>query len=336
MRRARVLSAGEALVDWVCTDRGVNLALAGTFTKAPGGAPFNLAVALARLGVPTAFAGRVGADPFGTWLRALLDTEGVDTALMTTAHDRQTRMAYVVTNREGDRELAAFSDVACADAALTAEDLPEGALDAARVFYFGSLILQGEPSAGAVIAAARRVHAGGGLSVFDPNIRPVLWPEEEPLRAALDAALGVTDLVKLSVEELAMVAGPGTPEAGAATLLDRYGLAAVVVTDGAEGAGVYTRRGSRWVESCVVEAVEPTGAGDGFLAGLIASLLAHDDGTDLAARITTLPDTAWDAALRRACAVGALATTRAGAITALPTADELEAFLAAQGSHQGT
>ncbi|MFN3432427.1 MAG: PfkB family carbohydrate kinase, partial [Candidatus Sericytochromatia bacterium] len=123
MSPARVLTAGEALVDWVCTDRGLSLALAGAFTKAPGGAPLNVAVALARLGVPTAFAGRVGADPFGDWLRALLDAEGVDTALMKTAYDRQTRMAYVVTNGQGDRELAAFSDVACADAELTVGDL---------------------------------------------------------------------------------------------------------------------------------------------------------------------------------------------------------------------
>lgn len=327
MSPARVLTAGEALVDWVCTERGVNLALAGTFSKNPGGAPMNLAVALARLGVPVAFAGRVGADAFGTWLRALLSAEGVDTALMKTAHDRQTRMAYVVTNAAGDRELAAFSDVACADAALEAEDLPAGVLDRVRAFYFGSLILLGEPSASAVMAAARRVHAGPGLSVFDPNVRQVLWPDRARLHAMLEAGLAVADVVKLGVEEVGFVAAGDTPVAAARALLERYALAAVVLTDGPLGAGVVTRRGDTWVPSFPVKAVEPTGAGDAFLAGLLAGLMAIDAGGHLPTQVAELPMADWEPILRRANAVGALATTRLGAITALPTRAELEAFL---------
>lgn len=329
MTSLRVLAVGEALVDWVCTERGAGLADARAFTKAPGGAPMNVAVGLARLGVPTAFAGCVGADPFGAWLRALMAAEGVDTALVTTLAARQTRMAYVVTKVDGDRELAAFSEVACADEGLSASHLPDDALAAARAFYFGSLILRHEPASSAVLDAAQRVQAGPGLVVFDPNIRPVLWPDAAALSQVLDEALGVCDVVKLGLEELAFLAGEGTPEAGARRLLEAHeNLVAVVLTDGARGAGVYTAAAGLWVPSYPVQAVDATGAGDGFVAGLLAGVLGTL-GDRPKATLSAWPAAAWEPVLKRACAVGAIATTRAGAISALPTEAELVAFLAA-------
>jgi sugar/nucleoside kinase (ribokinase family) len=329
MPALRVLAVGEALVDWVCTERGASLAEARVFTKAPGGAPMNVAVGLARLGVPAAFAGCVGADPFGEWLRELMAAEGVDTALVATLTARQTRMAYVVTNGAGDRELAAFSDVACADEALSASHLPDAALASARAFYFGSLILQREPSSSAVLDAAQRVQQGPGLVVFDPNIRPVLWPDAVALSQVLDEALGVCDVVKLGLEELAFLVGDGPPEAGAQRLLEAHGnLAAVVLTDGAQGAGVYTASAALWVPSYPVQAVDATGAGDGFVAGLLAGVLGAL-GDRPKASLAAWPAAVWEPVLKRACAVGAIATTRAGAISALPTEAELDAFLQA-------
>jgi sugar/nucleoside kinase (ribokinase family) len=329
MAAPRVLAVGEALVDWVCTERGAGLADARAFTKAPGGAPMNVAVGLARLGVPAAFAGCVGADPFGDWLRTLMEAEGIDTTLVATLAGRQTRMAYVVTNSAGDRELAAFSEVACADEALSASHLPGSALTAAQAFYFGSLILRHEPASSAVLDAAQRVQAGPGLVVFDPNIRPVLWPDAVALSQLLDEALGGCDVVKLGLEELAFLVGEGTPEWGARRLLaSQENLVAVVLTDGARGAGVYTAAAELWVPSYPVQAVDATGAGDGFVAGLLAGVLGAL-GESPKATLRQWPAALWQPVLARACAVGAIATTRAGAISALPTADELDAFLQA-------
>jgi fructokinase len=329
MAGQRVLAVGEALVDWVCTERGAGLAQARLFTKAPGGAPLNVAVGLARLGVDAAFAGCVGADPFGAWLRALMEDEGVDTAWLATLSARQTRMAYVVTNGDGDRELAAFSEVACADEALSASHLPADALTSLRAFYFGSLILRHEPASSAVLDAAQRVHAGPGLVVFDPNIRPVLWPDAAALSQVLDEALGGCDLVKLGLEELAFLVGEGPPEVGAQRLLEAHeNLLAVVLTDGARGAGAYTAAAGLWVPSYPVQAVDATGAGDGFVAGLLAGVLGAL-GESPKATLRQWPEATWQPVLARACAVGAIATTRAGAISALPTAAELDTFLQA-------
>lgn len=323
-----ILTAGEALVDWVSTEAGADLEAARHWVKAPGGAPLNVAVGLARLGARVGFAGCLADDAFGAWLRAIMDAEGVDTGLAEVAEGRQTRMAYITTTAGGDRHLAAFSTVAPADAALSDAQMPQAVLDGLKAFCFGSLILGGAPSGEAVLKAARRVAAGPGLSVFDPNIRPVLWPDQARLRALLDQAMDAADLLKVGDDELAFLTGEHDPARGAAHLLDRHGLAAVVVTRGAAGAYFRTRAASGEVPSYPVTAVDATGAGDGFVAGLLAGLagLAAEGG--LAARVRWLDEAAWRRLLAEANAVGAIATTRAGAISSLPTRAALEAFLA--------
>lgn len=322
-----VLTVGEALVDWVSLERGADLRAATTFVKAPGGAPMNVAIGLARLGVEVGFVGCVSPDPFGRWLSALMEAEGVDLRWLVEAPETQTRMAYVVTEASGDRHLAGFSTVACADAALQGDQVPRVYLDGVAALVFGSLILAAEPSRSAVLQMAGRVHGGRGIAVFDPNWRPVLWPEASALDAALGAALAVTDVLKVSDDEMLRLAGTPEPLAGARLLLARHGLAAVVVTSGSAGAMAVTSAVEVTVPSWAVEAVDSTGAGDAFVAGLLAGLVERDDGRPMAEQVRAMGAEAWEEVLGRACAMGALATTRPGAIEALPRRAGLEAFL---------
>ena len=315
----RVLTAGEALIDWICTERGADLGAAAAFTKAAGGAPLNVAIGVARLGGRAAFAGRLGDDPFGTWLAALLAAEGVDAQLTGVAPGRPTRMAYVVTRADGERVLAHFSGGA-ADACLAPADLPTAALGGVDALVFGTLPLA-SPSAGeAILGAAREVGARGGLVLFDPNARPVLWPDDQTLRAAVDAGLRVATVAKFGDDELAWYTGTTDLAEAAEAVRARYGLVAVVATLGTAGALACLGPG-RVVRAAAfaVEVADATGAGDGFVAGLLTAL-GHD--------WRGLADANWAVVLRRANAVGALACTRAGAIAALPTAQALEAFLA--------
>ncbi len=123
---ADVLCLGEILVDLGLQPTvGAELDQAQHFTKAAGGAPANTAVGLARQGVATAFLGRISDDAFGRWLRSILEHEGinVDCAILDPA--AQTRMAYVVTTATGDRKLAEFSRIACADTKLQPNDLKQ-------------------------------------------------------------------------------------------------------------------------------------------------------------------------------------------------------------------
>lgn len=328
MARPVALTVGEALVDWVSTERGADLAAAGHWVKAPGGAPMNVAIALSRLGVATAFAGCLADDAFGAWLADTMAAEGVDTRLTRVVPGAQTRMAYITTTARGDRQLAAFSTVGVADEALTADDLPDAAIDEARAFVFGSLILKAEGPREAVLAAAGRAKANGGLVLFDPNVRPVLWRDEGELASVLERALSVSTVVKLGDDEVRHLAAESDLDAAAEAIRLRHSLSAVVVTRGAEGASYHAASGTAQLPGVPVTPVDPTGAGDAFVAGLLAGLLARGTRAPWAKQLAEMPPVCWDGVLRQACAVGALATTRAGAVAALPTAAELARFVA--------
>jgi fructokinase len=110
MASPAILTAGEALIDWVSREKGAELEFATEFSRQPGGAPLNVAVGLARLGVKVAFAGCLADDAFGDQLASLIQQEGIDDALVRRVTGCQTRMAYVVTRSDGDRELERRAD----------------------------------------------------------------------------------------------------------------------------------------------------------------------------------------------------------------------------------
>src|SRR5688572_28488076 len=117
-----VICLGEILVDWISTTPGVELDQAPTLSKSSGGAPANTAVGLARQGISTGFIGGVADDVFGNWLVDVLKKEEIDISGAVRYANAQTRMAYVVTTANGDRKLAAFSHIACADACLAPQN----------------------------------------------------------------------------------------------------------------------------------------------------------------------------------------------------------------------
>ena len=144
---ADVLCLGELLVDWVCTTLGAELDRAQMFTKAPGGAPANTAVGLARQGFKVGFIGRCSDDQFGMWLRSVLENDNIDTSGMISDPNAQTRMAYVVTTMTGDRKLAEFTRISCADALLEPGDLKPEQFAKASVLHFGSISMIANPAA---------------------------------------------------------------------------------------------------------------------------------------------------------------------------------------------
>lgn len=314
-----ILSLGEALVDWVSTTPGLSLPLAEQWVKAPGGAPFNLAMGLARLGVPVSFAGCFGQDPFGDWLLDLLRAEGVSLSRIRRV-PRQTRMAYVTTTREGDRTLAAFTTEGVADPELGEEDLRDLREE---VLCFGSLILA---SPGPRDAIERVLRDFRGLVVFDPNLRPVLWDDRSLLYGVLERFCPFADLLKLGEDELSWLCPDLPLSEAAAHLLERFELSALLVTLGARGAYFRTPRAEGFVPGFMVSCFDATGAGDGFLAGFLFGL--ERAGIFSKEALRALDEKSLAGMVRVANAVGAQVVTRAGAIAGLPTPAQLDAFLA--------
>jgi fructokinase len=317
---AAVVCLGELLVDLVALEAGASIERALTFRKAAGGAPANVAVGLARLGVQVGFIGKVGADPFGRFLRQTLVDEGVDVRGLCEDPRARTPIAFVAADDlTGGRFL--LYRTGTADTRLARQDLDLDLIAGCQVFHFGSVSLTDEPSRTATLEAAHRARAAGALVSFDPNVRRDLWGSEQAARAAIRDAIALADLVKLSTDELELVADTADP-AEACRAIRAHGPSLVVVTLGADGCRYETAEQTGRLPGLAVEPVDVTGAGDAFVAGLLAGL------ADLSAAPGCIPGgTALEGVLRVANAAGALTTLDYGAIPALPRRDAVERLL---------
>jgi sugar/nucleoside kinase (ribokinase family) len=298
---APIVCLGEILVDLIAPP-GVTLATATSFAIREGGAPLNAAVALARLGVPVRFAGAVGDDPFGDRLRELVVREEIDDRALRTIPGETTSIAYAWRDERGDGR---FHLVRMADRFLDTDDVARADLGSAAAILIGSVSLAASPAREAVLAAVRHATQAGVPVVFDVNVRPTIWASTEEL--SLDDAMHLWGVAQ-AADVLEQV--------------QRYSPRVVVVTDGSRGV-FRLDPASGAVEHFPVfevEAIDPTGAGDAFTAALVARLVANG---------WNWPD---DADIRFAMAAGALATTRQGAMEALPTQDALQEFLATDGA----
>jgi fructokinase len=313
---ADVVCFGDLLIDFVPTVTGKGLADAPAFVKAPGGAAANVAVGLVRLGASSAFIGKVGEDPFGHFLADTLAGEGVDVQALRFESRARTALAFVSLRADGEREFLFYRHPS-ADMLFRPEEVDAGTIAAARIFHFDSISLAAEQPRETALHAAGLAKDGGKLISYDVNLRLPLWRDAEAARAGILTGLGRAQVAKLSDDELDFLTGSREP--AAARRLWHDSLKLLVLTLGGRGSILITAAGERHEPSVAVTPVDTTGAGDGFVAGLLAGLLAHDCSPD-------------EGALTRICrfanVVGALATTERGAIPALPTRAAVEARLA--------
>ena len=307
-----VVCLGEILVDFVAREAGVSVGEAASFQRVMGGAPANVAVGVSRLGRSSAFLGCVGDDPFGRFLTAELRAEGVDVAGLQTTAAARTSLAFVSLDAAGERSFVFFRQPG-ADMLLAAAQLDRARLSRARIFHFGSFSLSAEPAASATREALRLARAGGALISYDPNLRLHLWPDAEAARRAILPLIDQVDILKLSAEELLILTADGD-----ARSLWRNSLRALIVTDGGRGARLITPSGDWRAPGFRVRTVDTTGAGDAFVAALLARLAEQPNALAAAPEET----------LRYACAAGALATTARGATTAMPTQKAIQQLLA--------
>lgn len=312
------------LIDMFPAEIGRRLGDVSAFRPMPGGAPANVAVAARRLGLSSAFIGKVGDDAFGRVLVETLRIEGVETRGMRVDAEARTTMAFIALPDEQSAEFVFYRNPG-ADMRLRPDDLDESLLTEARAFHFGSISLGTEPARSATLRAIELARAAGALVSFDVNYRPGLWSGPDEAVAAIRAALPLAHLVKVNRVELALLTGDDEPVSGSETLC-RAGPEVAVVTLGAVGSWFRAGEVVGFVPAFAVRAVDATGCGDGFTAGILSRLLASRG--DWRAR---LHDADLREILRYGNAVGALTATKRGAMAALPTAAEVETFLARPG-----
>ncbi len=315
-----VVCMGELLIDFGAIETGVEVGEASGFLKAPGGAPANVAVAVRRLGLDSAFIGQVGEDPFGHYLARVLSDNGVDTSGLRFSRQARTPLAFVSFGPGGERSFMFYRQPS-ADMLMTPDDVNYALLDTASAFHFGSISLIGEPSRSATLAAAGYALEKGALISYDPNLRLALWPDADAARAGMMLGFDYASVVKISDDELDFLTG------GDVYALWREYTRLIVVTRGKAGSIAYTRDGTFLLaEGQGVESVDTTGAGDSFVAAILYKLLTTSNRNELLEDATRLGDV-----LHFANTVGALTTTKRGAIPSLPTLAEVEALLHTAG-----
>jgi fructokinase len=231
-------------------------------------------------------------------------------------------LAFVSLRADGEREFMFYRHPS-ADMLLSPEEIDRDYIAAARLLHHGSISLIDEPSRSATLAAIAAARDHGRLISYDPNLRPALWPSADAARRGILEAWPFANLIKVSQEELEFLSGEQDPRAATRRLWhDRLRL--MVVTGGAQGCWYFTPAVHGHVAGYRVVSVDATGAGDAFVAGLLAGLLSNE------AAWESVPD--LEKVLRFANAVGALTTTRRGAIPALPTQAQVLELLRQAGN----
>ncbi len=318
----QVICAGEGLIDIIPAQRGQSLQEASQLERMAGGSTANVAVALARLGIRAGFLGKVGDDPFGHFLRETLVQEGVDVRQMFMGKEANTGLAFAwLDGSESGEVKYLFYRQPSADRFLKAEEIDWDWCRQAQILAHSSLNLAHEPSATAIRTALTNARANRQLVCYDVNMRLPAWPDHPTARAGMLAALDTCDIVKLNQYELAFLTGISDPIEGAKKLW-REQTRLVLVTLDREGCYFLTATSAGYVPGFEVEVADSIGAGDGFVAGLLAYILQigldYDDPTQV------------EKACRYANAVGALVVTQPGAIPAMPTLQQVEKFLEVQ------
>ncbi|WP_309116566.1 carbohydrate kinase [Saccharothrix sp.] len=295
-----IIVAGEALIDLV-PDR------TGGYRPLPGGSPANTAVGLGRLGTQTALLARLAEDRLGTLLRAHLETSNVDLGHVVRS-TAPTTLAVVDVDRTGAADYSFYID-GCADGGWQVADLPNALPPNAALHVGGSFALAVEPMAAAFETLLSREHSHRVVT-FDPNIRSSLVNDDNAVRDRLRRWLAMTDVVKVSADDLRWIA-PDRPFADVVAEWHEMGPALVIVTRGADGVHASGRTGRVDLPAVPVAIADTVGAGDAFMAGLLAALDRKDLLTRTGVAALTEPELAE--ILAYAQRVAALTCTRPGA-----------------------
>jgi fructokinase len=317
-----ILCFGEALIDFHAEGSDGH-GFPRAFVPFAGGAPANVAVAVARLGGPARFAGMLGTDLFGDLLLDSLRRSGVGVDDVVRTGDANTALAFVALDAHGERSFS-FYRPPSADLLFRPRHFRAEAFADTAIFHVCSNSMTDPALAEATREGMRRARAAGALVSFDLNLRPALWPRGADAHPTLWDALTLADLVKLSAEEFAYLATDG--EEAVLERLWQGRTQLLVVTDGGGPLRWYAPDAEGELPTYHVTAVDSTAAGDAFVGSLLYRLAAQAIGPgELPRLITELPR--LHATLRFAAAAGALTVTRQGSFSAMPDDAEVLAFM---------
>ena len=313
MSKNKVVALGELLIDF--TENGTSEQGNPLLEANPGGAPCNVLAMLTKLGVSTAFIGKVGKDQFGKMLKKKIEYMGIDARYLYEDENIHTTLAFVHTYEDGDRDFSFYRNPG-ADMMLTENEIPDSLIQTADIFHFGTLSMTHEGVRNATKKAVTVAKKAGCLISFDPNLRPPLWNSLEEAREQAAYGLEYCDILKISDNEIQWFTGKEDYDEGIRMIQEQYQIPLIVLSMGKAGSRAYY--GNLRVEEkpfLQEKTIETTGAGDTFGACILNYVLEHG--------LENLEEKQLSEMLIFANAAASIITTRKGALCVMPEREEI-------------
>lgn len=307
MNNTKVWSLGDAVIDLLPFGEM-------NYRACAGGAPANVAIGIAKLGLPSGFIGRVGNDPFGHFMEKTFCEHHVDCQSLEKDEEHRTSTVVVDLGENGERSFT-FLVSPSADQFLSEQALPDFNQD---ILHFCSLALVGTTCRQTLKQAIEKLSDKNGLISFDINLREQMWQDKNEMRTIITQFCHDADILKLSDEELFWLTESQDWHVALDKLQQHYNAPLKLVTKGRDGSIVLWQGKTFTFDSFHVNSIDTTGAGDAFVAGLLSSIA-----------LSGMPEDKLmlESMMTIASACGALATTKKGALTALPDSGFLQSFI---------
>lgn len=317
-----VYSIGEALIDFIPSEKGRALKEVVSFERVAGGAPANVAAAVSKLGGKSAFISQLGKDAFGDYIVEQLTTAGVDCTNVLRTSKANTGLAFVSLKEDGNRDFSFYRNPS-ADMLLSEEDLTEQSLKDCHTLHFCSVDLIEAPVKYAHKKAIELAKQKGAIISFDPNVRLPLWDSEDSCRKAIREFLPLANIAKISDEELEFITGYSDIEKAKKVIFSGE-CKIFIYTKGGNGAELHTKDLSVSVPGVKVNAIDTTGAGDSFIGAFLYSLLSDNVVLD---DLDKLPEEKLRSYLQFANYYACNTTTKKGAIGSMATKEEIDKYI---------
>lgn len=318
MKKYDVVALGELLID--LTQNGISQQGNPMLEANPGGAPCNVLALLSKLGHSTGFIGKVGCDGFGEQLCRAIQEVGIDHQGLCWDEYVHTTLAVVHTKPDGDRDFSFYRNPG-ADMSLTARELKEDMIRSCKIFHFGTLSMTDEPVRSATYQAIRVAEEAGCLRSFDPNLRPPLWVSLDVARDQTLYGMAHCDILKISDNEIQWLTGEEDYDKGIDWIRRRFpNIQLILLSMGREGSRGYCGKVRVEVPAVTnVKAIETTGAGDTFFAGVLHHVLQWE--------LRPYTEEELGKMLSFANAAAAIVTTRKGALRVMPEEAEIRKLM---------
>ncbi len=284
MKKDTLIAIGEALIDFIPNETGCDFENVTSFHPKVGGAPANVCGAFSVLGGKSKIITQLGDDPFGRKIEKELKNFGIDTSLISFTDKANTALAFVSLEKNGNRTFSFYRNPS-ADMLFDKEQITDNMFDDAYALHFCSVSLGDFPMKEAHKVAIEIAAKKDTIISFDPNLRFPLWKSKEELNKTVHEFIPLSDIIKISDEELAFLTGEEEIE-NALPQLFTGNVKLIIYTCGSKGAYAYTKTQKAFSPCQKVNAIDTTGAGDGFIGSFLFGLKSLEKTKDTLEKIT--------------------------------------------------